>query len=102
MSQSNPNIHHQHICTGLLAHVDAGKTTCIESMLFNAGVIQKTGRVDHQDAFLDFDSLERQRGITIYSKQAGLTWNDVKINVIDTPGHADFSYQNDLAMLGNI
>lgn len=91
MSQSNPNIHHQHICTGLLAHVDAGKTTCIESMLFNAGVIQKTGRVDHQDAFLDFDSLERQRGITIYSKQAGLTWNDVKINVIDTPGHADFS-----------
>lgn len=79
------------LSTGILAHVDAGKTTCIESMLLDAGVIKKTGRVDHQDAFLDFDALERQRGITIYSKQAGLTWKDTKINLIDTPGHADFS-----------
>lgn len=79
------------LTTGILAHVDAGKTTCIESMLFTAGVLRKTGRVDHQDAFLDFDDQERKRKITIYSKQAGLEWKDTSIDVIDTPGHADFS-----------
>ena len=76
---------------GILAHVDAGKTTCIESMLFNAGNIRKLGRVDHQDTFLDFDSQERNRGITIYSKQAHFTWKNTEIYIIDTPGHMDFS-----------
>ncbi len=76
---------------GILAHVDAGKTTLIESMLLDAKEIRKAGRVDHQDAFLDYDEQERKRGITIYSKEAGLTWQDQKINIIDTPGHADFS-----------
>ena len=81
----------QPLTTGILAHVDAGKTTCIESMLFTAGVLKKAGRVDHQDAFLDFDERERSRKITIYSKQAGLPWKNRAIDVIDTPGHADFS-----------
>lgn len=79
------------LSVGILAHVDAGKTTCIESMLVASGVLKKAGRVDHQDAFLDYDQQERDRGITIYSKQAGFEWNDVRISVIDTPGHADFS-----------
>lgn len=79
------------LVTGILAHVDAGKTTCIESMLVDGGVLRKAGRVDHQNAFLDYDELEKKRGITIYAKQAGLEWNDVAIHLIDTPGHADFS-----------
>lgn len=79
------------ITIGILAHVDAGKTTCIESMLYNAKSIRKLGRVDHQDAFLDYDSQERSRGITIYSKQAHYSWNDNEIYIIDTPGHVDFS-----------
>ena len=78
-------------CVGILAHVDAGKTTCIESMLYTSGQIRKLGRVDHQDAFLDFDSQERNRGITIFSKEAFFSWNDTDIYVIDTPGHIDFS-----------
>ena len=60
-----------HICIGLLAHVDAGKTTLAESILYHTGSIRKMGRVDHQDTFLDTDSMERARGITIFSKQAG-------------------------------
>ena len=76
---------------GILAHVDAGKTTLIESMLFNSGNIRKLGRVDHQDAFLDFDNQERNRGITIFSKQACITWKNTEIYIIDTPGHIDFS-----------
>ncbi|MGN1276974.1 MAG: GTP-binding protein, partial [Floccifex sp.] len=79
------------ICVGILAHVDAGKTTCIESMLYTAGQIRKLGRVDHQDAFLDYDGQERNRGITIYSKEAYFSWKDNDIYVIDTPGHMDFS-----------
>lgn len=79
------------ITIGVLAHVDAGKTTAIESMLFEAHSIRKKGRVDHQDSFLDYDLQERERGITIYSKQAGLEWNGRHIDIIDTPGHADFS-----------
>lgn len=81
----------KNITLGILAHVDAGKTTCIESMLYEAKAIRKQGRVDHQDAFLDFDGQERSRGITIYSKQAGFAWKDSHIDVIDTPGHVDFS-----------
>lgn len=76
---------------GILAHVDAGKTTCIESMLYDAGEIRKAGRVDHRDAFLDFDVQERDHGITIYAKEAHFRWKDNEIYVIDTPGHADFS-----------
>ncbi len=79
------------ITLGILAHVDAGKTTCIESMLYTSGTIKKAGRVDHGDAFLDFDEQERDRGITIYSKEAFFTWKDTEIYVIDTPGHVDFS-----------
>lgn len=79
------------ITVGILAHVDAGKTTCIESMLFNAGNLRKMGRVDHQDAFLDYDNQERDRGITIFSKEAMIQWKDTEIYLIDTPGHVDFS-----------
>ncbi|MBQ1532905.1 MAG: GTP-binding protein, partial [Solobacterium sp.] len=76
---------------GILAHVDAGKTTCIEGMLYRSGTIRKMGRVDHGDAYLDYDEQERDHGITIYSKEAVFTWKDTEIQVIDTPGHADFS-----------
>ncbi len=79
------------ITVGIVSHVDAGKTTCIESMLFQAKEIRKLGRVDHQDAFLDFDQQERARGITIFSKEASLSWKDCEIYIIDTPGHIDFS-----------
>ena len=79
------------IVTGILAHVDAGKTTCIESMLYTSKTIRKLGRVDHQDAYLDYDHQERERGITIYSKEAHFHWKDAEIYLIDTPGHVDFS-----------
>ena len=64
------------ICVGILAHVDAGKTTLIESMLYTSGQIRKLGRVDHKDAFLDYDKQERDRGITIYSKEAFFSWKN--------------------------
>ncbi len=64
------------VTVGILAHVDAGKTTSIESMLYIAGKLKKTGRVDHQDAFLDYDSQERARGITIYSKNCSIMYKD--------------------------
>lgn len=76
---------------GILAHVDAGKTTLSEAMLYTAGTIRKLGRVDHQDAFLDTDEQERARGITIFSKQAELVYEDMRIMLLDTPGHVDFS-----------
>ncbi|WP_373111638.1 NYN domain-containing protein [[Ruminococcus] lactaris] len=76
---------------GLLAHVDAGKTTLSESILYQSGAIRNLGRVDHQDAFLDTDEMERERGITIFSKQAVLAWKDTGITLLDTPGHVDFS-----------
>lgn len=76
---------------GILAHVDAGKTTLAESMLYLTGNIRKLGRVDHKDAFLDTYELERARGITIFSKQAVLTFNDMEVYLLDTPGHVDFS-----------
>ena len=79
------------VCAGLLAHVDAGKTTLSESMLLSAGVIRKRGRVDHGDSFLDYDAQERDRGITIFSKQIILNWKDTEFTFIDTPGHVDFS-----------
>ncbi len=75
---------------GILAHVDAGKTTLAEAMLYICGSIRSLGRVDHGDAFLDHFALERDRGITIFSKQAELTWGDLDITLLDTPGHVDF------------
>ena len=76
---------------GILAHVDAGKTTLAESILYLRGSIRKIGRVDHGDAFLDNYELERSRGITIFSKQARLTLGNRKVTLLDTPGHVDFS-----------
>jgi small GTP-binding protein len=79
------------IIIGILAHVDAGKTTLSESLLYLCGKIRKLGRVDHGDAYLDTYELERERGITIFSKQAQLSVEDVEITLLDTPGHVDFS-----------
>lgn len=79
------------LITGIVAHVDAGKTTLSEALLYAAGAIRRPGRVDTQDAFLDTDSRERARGITIFSKQAELTYGDTCITLLDTPGHVDFS-----------
>ncbi len=76
---------------GILAHVDAGKTTLSESILYETGCIKKRGRVDHQDAFLDTYDLEKARGITIFSKQAVFPLNDYEVTLLDTPGHVDFS-----------
>lgn len=76
---------------GILAHVDAGKTTLSEALLFTAGAIRKAGRVDKKDAFLDNYELERERGITIFSKQAVFSYEDLRITLLDTPGHVDFS-----------
>ncbi len=81
----------KNICIGILAHVDAGKTTLSEALLYRAGAIRRLGRVDHQDAFLDTDTMERQRGITIFSKQAVLELSSVRVTLLDTPGHVDFS-----------
>ena len=81
----------KHITIGILAHVDAGKTTLSECMLYLSGQIRKLGRVDHKDAFLDTYELERERGITIFSKQAEVKMGNLGITLLDTPGHVDFS-----------
>ena len=81
----------KNITVGILAHVDAGKTTLSEGLLYTSGALRKLGRVDHGDAFLDTESLERERGITIFSKQAILTVGDTVLTLLDTPGHPDFS-----------
>jgi len=78
-------------CTGLLAHVDAGKTTLSEALLYVSGAKRTLGRVDHGDAALDTHALERARGITIFSKQARLSTGHLDITLVDTPGHVDFS-----------
>lgn len=80
---------------GILAHVDSGKTTLSEGLLYHAGHIRKLGRVDHKDAFLDIHSIERDRGITIFSKQAILRYEDTTITLLDTPGHVDFSTETE-------
>lgn len=81
----------KHLTIGLLAHVDAGKTTLAESMLYASGSIRKAGRVDHGDAFLDTYALEKDRGITIFAKQAQMTLGQYEVTLLDTPGHVDFS-----------
>lgn len=91
MGKSSENKIQKHICTALLAHVDAGKTTLAEAILYLTGGIRKLGRVDHQDAFLDNFAMERARGITIFSKQAEVMLDDMEMTLIDTPGHVDFS-----------
>ncbi|MBS6533505.1 MAG: TetM/TetW/TetO/TetS family tetracycline resistance ribosomal protection protein [Oscillospiraceae bacterium] len=79
------------LCVGLLAHVDAGKTTLSEGLLYESGQLRRLGRVDHRDAFLDTDDQERERGITIFSKQARLSLDGLDLTLLDTPGHVDFS-----------
>ncbi|MGN1030617.1 MAG: GTP-binding protein, partial [Butyricicoccaceae bacterium] len=79
------------LVTGILAHVDAGKTTLSEGMLYVSGNLKRLGRVDHKDAFLDTYHLERERGITIFSKQAVLSLENTQFMLLDTPGHVDFS-----------
>ena len=83
------------LVVGILAHVDSGKTTLSEAMLYRAGAIRKLGRVDHKDAFLDTDALEKARGITIFSKQALLSAGNTDFTLLDTPGHVDFSTETE-------
>ena len=89
MAHSNP------ITIGMLAHVDAGKTTLSEAILYSAGSIRKLGRVDNQDTFLDTGDMERARGITIFSKQAAYNYNGSSYTLLDTPGHVDFSAETE-------
>ena len=83
---------------GILAHVDSGKTTLSEALLYRSGALRKLGRVDHRDAFLDTDALERSRGITIFSKQALLRLPEAELTLLDTPGHVDFSAEAERAL----
>lgn len=91
MAATSENKPKQYISVGILAHVDAGKTTLSEGILYLTGQIRKLGRVDHGDAFLDTYTLERSRGITIFSKQANFALGDKQVTLLDTPGHVDFS-----------
>ena len=86
------------LAVGILAHVDAGKTTLSEGLLYRSGALRRLGRVDHQDAFLDTDPIERERGITIFSKQAVLTLGETVVTLLDTPGHVDFSSEAERTM----
>ena len=88
----------QHISVGLLAHVDAGKTTLSEALLYCSGARRTLGRVDHRDAFLDTHDLERSRGITIFSKQARISTPGLEVTLVDTPGHVDFSTEAERTM----
>ena len=85
----------KYLTLGILAHVDARKTTLSEGLLYTAGALRKLGRVDHGDAFLDTDALEKERGITIFSKQAVLDLGDTLFTLLDTPGHVDFSAETE-------
>ena len=91
MGEQKPEKTKKHICAGLLAHVDAGKTTLSEDILFHTGVIRRAGRVDHRDTFFDTDIRERKRGITIFSKEAHFEYSGMEFTLMDTPGHTDFS-----------
>lgn len=83
---------------GILAHVDAGKTTLSEQILHHCGVLRKAGRVDHKDAFLDFNPIEQARGITIFSEQASFPYGENRYFLVDTPGHVDFSPEMERAI----
>ncbi|UIF28840.1 TetM/TetW/TetO/TetS family tetracycline resistance ribosomal protection protein [Levilactobacillus brevis] len=85
----------KHIVAGIIAHVDAGKTTLSEALLYRSGALRQLGRVDNGDAFLDPDDLEKQRGITIFSHQASLQHGDLDLTLLDTPGHVDFASQTE-------
>lgn len=80
----------KHIVTGIIANVDAGKTTLSEALLYQTGNLLNLGRVDNGNTFLDTDQLEKKRGITIFSHQANLEYNDLSLTILDTPGHVDF------------
>ena len=86
------------LTVGLAAHVDAGKTTLSEAMLFLSGAVRRQGRVDHGDAFLDTEKMEKERGITIFSKEARLTWKKTDLTLVDTPGHTDFAGEAERAI----
>ena len=88
----------ENLTVGLAAHVDAGKTTLSEAMLFLSGTVRKQGRVDHGDAFLDTEQMEKERGITIFSKEARLTWKKTALTLVDTPGHTDFAGEAERAI----
>lgn len=98
-SQSKEKIIMKQIVAGILAHVDAGKTTLSEALLYSSGSIKKIGRVDNGDAFLDTDAMEKKRGITIFSKQAELQFGDTKMTLLDTPGHVDFSAEMERTLM---
>ncbi len=91
MGDTSKNKLEKHICIGMLAHVDAGKTTLSEALLYSTGTIRTLGRVDNKNAFFDTNSMERARGITIFSKQAQMKLDDTFVTLLDTPGHVDFS-----------
>ena len=93
--EENTNNRIKRLSVGILAHVDAGKTTLTEALLYHTGAIRKLGRVDHKDAFLDTHSLERSRGITIFSKQAVINYGNDIYTILDTPGHTDFSSETE-------
>ena len=86
------------ITIGALAHVDAGKTSLAESILFLTKSISNKGRVDHEDAFLDYNSLEKQKGITIYNKEAKFNYQNNNYTYVDTPGHSDLAYEANRAI----
>lgn len=83
---------------GIIAHVDSGKTTLSEAMLYLSGKIRKVGRVDHGDAFLDMDMIEKNRGITVFSKPAEFEYKNTSFTLLDTPGHVDFSAETERAL----
>lgn len=98
MNDTSENRSVKHICIGILAHVDSGKTTLSESILYQSGAIRKSGRVDNGDAFLDHNELERSRGITIFSNQALFRLGEYEVTLLDTPGHVDFSTEMERAL----